>query len=50
MELQEANNPEVMLDALNLNQDEKNSVKKENKCNKVHLLVSGRQAARTQSK
>ena len=28
MELQEANNPEVMLDAMNLNQDEQNSVKK----------------------
>ena len=47
MQLQEANNPEVMLDALNLNQDEQNSVKKYN-CNKVHLLVRSRQAARTQ--
>ena len=46
MQLQEANNPEVMLDALNLNRDVHQ--KKENKCNKVHLLVSGRQAAWTQ--
>ena len=48
MQLQGANNPEVMLDALNLNQDEQNSIKKENECNEVHPLVSGRQAARKQ--